>query len=611
MERRRREEGDEDLPGASAGPESARGGAGAFEASEVAGNPRRAAELVADLNICREELSTAEEALRTQVDALARSVANAERERTRYLELFDSAPDPYFVTDTAGVIREVNGAAAYILGVAPSRIAGKPLLVFVERNGHDAVMAALGKLEEAPACAVEVRLCTRAGELVWADLRARKRADGRVFWIARDVTERRREADALRGATRQLGEVVTARTIELERALRDQQELLERERALRAELEAANVAKDRFLAILSHDLRGPLNAVLGWTSLLRRERLDTTARERALATIERNARVQAELIEELLDLSRLTAGKLQLELRPLQLAPLVTSAVDAVTPLALEQGVTLSCDVGAADVRVVGDVGRLRQVLSNLLGNALKFTSPGGRIEVRLETGAGTARVVVADNGRGIRPELLPRVFDSYRQDERDGAASKGLGLGLFIVKNIVELHGGRVEAQSEGLGAGAVFTVTLPTQQRARSATPPPRPALPPGAVDLSDVRVLVVDDEDDTRELLAVMLERYGARVTTAPDAETALEIFTTYAPDVVVSDLGLPRLDGRGLARRLRETEEGRRIVMLAVSGYAALDDAREALGAGFDAHLAKPMTGAELAAVVARHVGRSPH
>lgn len=397
------------------------------------------------------------------------------------------------------------------------------------------------------------------------------------------------------------------RTEELTRALLDKDELLARERELREQLEAANRAKDRFLAILSHDLRGPLNAVLGWTSLLRRELLDMSTRDKALATIERNARIQAELIDGLLDVSRITAGKMQLDLQSLDLATLAHGVLEAMMPEAREKDIALVDELGGVAAPILGDAGRLRQVISNLLTNALKFTPGGGRVTVSVAIEGRVVRLIVADTGRGITGDVLPHVFECFKQDGDPIVGRAGLGLGLFIVRQLVEMHGGNVIAESTGEGRGSRFTVTIPL--RAGATTPhADRPSTRrlPRDVDLDGIRVLLVEDEVDTRDILAMTLRRHGADVVTAADAETAVQVFSAFAPDVVVSDIGLPFADGNELIRLIRSSPQGARIAAIAVSGYASSDDARRALDAGFDGHIAKPLSAGELIDAIDRVV-----
>jgi PAS domain S-box-containing protein len=374
---------------------------------------------------------------------------------------------------------------------------------------------------------------------------------------------------------------------------------LENDLRRRAEdLAAANRAKEEFLATLSHELRTPLNAMLGWTSLLRIGKLNEAEMARALETIERNARVQEQLIADILDVSRIVTGKLRVELRPIELEPIIEAAVDAVRPAAEAKGVYLTLDQ-PIPATVLGDPDRLQQVIWNLLVNAIKFTPPQGLITVRMAQTGPTARVIVADTGEGVSPELLPVIFDRFTQG--DASATRphgGLGLGLSIVRHIVELHGGRVQAHSEGVGRGATFTVDLPLRAVRQVATPEPPPQ------PLRGIRVLIVDDDADAREVVTLALEQCGAETAAAASASEALTILPEFRPDVLISDLGMPGEDGYALIRRVRALGAAalRDVPAVALTGYAKPEDRRRALGAGFQKFVPKPVEIHELAAVV---------
>ncbi len=370
--------------------------------------------------------------------------------------------------------------------------------------------------------------------------------------------------------------------------------------------------KDEFLAVLSHELRTPLTAMLGWARLLKTGRLDAEQARQGLETIERNTWMQARLIDDLLDVSRIIAGKLQLDRRPVDLVTVVADAVESLRRSADTEHVTLSTTLDAAAASVMGDSVRLQQVVSNLVSNALKFTPPGGRVDVRLERVASDARVTVRDTGVGIEPDVLPHVFDRFRQ--ADSSASRrhgGLGLGLAIVRHIVELHGGRVRAESAGRGEGAAFTVELPLL----STRPVPGELLrldgggEPGEPSprLDGLRVLVVDDHTDTRAYVELVLAGAGARVTAATSAPEALARIAEADVDVLLSDLGMPDGDGFELVRTVRERQrEDSALAAVALTAYASGEDRARALDAGFDVHVVKPLTPRDLVDVVARAV-----
>jgi PAS domain S-box-containing protein len=376
----------------------------------------------------------------------------------------------------------------------------------------------------------------------------------------------------------------------------------------RASAETANRAKDEFLATMSHELRTPLNAVLGWTMILRSNGGDEAMRRRALDTIERNARAQAQIIEDLLDVSRIVTGKLILEPAAVNLATVIESAVD---------GIRLAADTKRLDIRrrldlsasvVSGDPTRLLQVVSNLLTNAVKFTPAGGWIEVRLERRDGLARLSVADDGQGISAEFLPHVFERFRQ--ADGSTTRaygGLGLGLAIVRHLVDLHGGTVQVASPGAGRGSTFTVEIPLMQAAPAETTFPSSLRDVGPMErsLDGVRVMVVDDDADSRDLMTHLLERAGAAVTTLASAAAVLEKIDAVAPHVLISDIGMPDHDGYELIRLLRTLGSScANVPAIAVTAYAGPGDRARAMEAGFQLHMPKPISPRELIANVER-------
>jgi PAS domain S-box-containing protein len=407
---------------------------------------------------------------------------------------------------------------------------------------------------------------------------------------------------------------VQRRWIEEQRAA-----FLEREQAARRLAEDASRLKDDFLAMISHELRAPLTAILGWAQMLRSGALDRASAERALLTIERNAKSQAHLVGDLLDASRIATGKLTLENRPVELMSIVEAAVDAVRPSVEAKNIRMQIVLEPWVGPFNGDQERLRQVVWNLLSNAIKFTPQGGLIEVRLERLEGKALLIVSDTGQGIDPEYLPYVFDRFSQmDSSSRRRQGGLGLGLAIVKHIVELHGGAIYAYSRGEGQGSDFMITLPlaTQIVEGEASElwtarPDDEESQTRAGKLGGVRVLVVDDEHDTREILSVMLTRYGAEIRTAGSAAEAMEVFGQWRPDVLVSDIGMPVEDGYVLIKKIRALppENGADVPAIALTAYASAQDKKNALAAGFQRHLAKPVEPVALAKNVALILGRS--
>lgn len=407
---------------------------------------------------------------------------------------------------------------------------------------------------------------------------------------------------------------------EQQRMLSERQQLLASEKAARERAEEEGRLKDEFLATLSHELRTPLNAILGWSTLMRGGTLTEKLVHDGVQVIERNARAQAKLIEDLLDMSRIISGRIPLEVQPVDLRQVMEAACEAVKPGADAKGVRLERAFDARTDPLLGDPIRLQQVAWNLLNNAVKFTPRGGSVWVRLERTVDEARIIVEDTGEGIRPDFLLHVFDRFRQ--ADGTTTRrhgGLGLGLAIVKQLVELHGGEVSASSEGVGRGARFVVTLPAtlgassldreQDQPARAPNVTRSTLPPEAPRLSGVRVLVVDDEPDARDLMQLVLEGCGATVTVAASAPEALEALRRLPPAVLVSDIGMPGMDGHELIRRVRALggPEGGSTPALALTAFARDADRARALDAGYQAHLSKPAEPAQLATLVAKLAG----
>lgn len=388
------------------------------------------------------------------------------------------------------------------------------------------------------------------------------------------------------------------------------------------ELSRANRLKDEFLATVSHELRTPLNAMLGWATMLRSKQLDEATMSRAIATIERNARAQNQLINDLLDVSRIITGKLRLNVRPVVLVTVIEAAIDAIRPAAEAKKIRIQSVLDPAAGPISGDPDRLQQVFWNLLSNAVKFTPKGGRIQIRLERINSHVEVTVSDTGQGINPEFLPYVFERLQQaDSTTTRTHGGLGLGLAIVRHLVELHGGSVHATSLGEGKGATFVVHLPVTifrpeptsvERVHPTVSDAVPLLQ--APRLNGVKVLVVDDETDARELLATLLQQSGAQVMAAASAREALAIIrqcsTEQRPDVLVSDIGMPEEDGYMLIQQIRALapEQGGRIPAIALTAYARTEDRIRALASGFQSHVPKPVEPAEFITVVANLLNR---
>ena len=507
-------------------------------------------------------------------------------EEVRYRRLFETAGDGIALLDAdSEQITVVNPSWTALTGLPPEGVLGRKLWEIEAFPDRETVRALVRELQGRDFVRYADLAVTRPdGSIRHVDLACNVYLLGgrRVIQcIARDITGRI--------------------------------ELLERERAARAEAEAANHAKDDFLSVLSHELRTPLTAMLGWARVLRKGALDPSKTGDALETIERNTRLLAQLIEDLLDVSRIAAGKLAIEMRSVDLGAVVAGAVQTIRESAEAKGLQLAIRVPDTSTVVRGDRHRLQQVVWNLLSNAVKFTAAGGRIEVKLEATAQGARIVVSDTGRGILPELLPVIFDRFRQGE--GVATRtqgGLGLGLAIVRHLVELHGGRVSVFSAGEGSGTTFTIDLPQEGVAGATTAAEEEA--PAASDASEearldgLRVLLVEDDADTADMVAQILGSRGADVVHVETAMAAMAALEGAVPHVVLSDIALPGEDGYELLRRVRALPAvaGGRVPAIALTAFAREEDVHRAIEAGFHLHVAKPIEPADLARVVARVV-----
>jgi len=409
-----------------------------------------------------------------------------------------------------------------------------------------------------------------------------------------------------------------AREAELQAQVEARSRLLASEKLARGEAERANRLKDEFLATISHELRNPLNAIMGWAHMLRRGKLTTANAERAVETIYRNAKSQAQLIADLLDVSRIISGKLRLDVRQVDLIAIISAAIDSIRPAADAKSIRLQTMLDPAAGPISGDADRLQQIVWNLLSNAVKFTPKGGRIQVRLQRIDSHVEIVVSDSGVGISKEFLPYVFDRFRQaDASTTRIHGGLGLGLSIVHQLVDLHGGVVSVQSEGEEKGATFTISLPfvgvvsnqtdadAGQRAEDEI-----ISTEGLPSLEGLKVLVVDDEPDTRELIREVLQECGSEVITSHSVAEALEALEAHQPDILISDLGMPDEDGYSLISKIRAlpAEQGGQIPAAALTAYARAEDRLRVLRSGFQFHLPKPVDSAELVTVVASLAGR---
>lgn len=397
------------------------------------------------------------------------------------------------------------------------------------------------------------------------------------------------------------------------RAERERELLLESERTARAQAERETRMKDEFLSTLSHELRTPLNAILGWAHILRRTETSSEVAE-AIEIIDRNAHAQATIIEDLLDMSRIISGKVRLTIKRIDLASLIVTAIESVEPMAAAKEIEVTAELDETSPIVAGDPTRLQQIMWNLLMNALKFTPKQGHVHVVLRRNASQVDISVADDGCGIAPDFLPHVFDRFRQaDASSTRRHRGLGLGLAIVKNLVEVHGGEVQAASPGLGHGATFLITLPVRaalgadgEKEAGAAGKGEAATSGGGPSLKGISILVVDDEPDARQLIDHILSEAGATVHTAPSAAIALEYLRSQPLDLLISDIGMPEEDGYALIRRVRQLAPApcARIPAIALTAFARATDRQHALKDGFDLHLTKPVPPSELVGIVAR-------
>ena len=411
-----------------------------------------------------------------------------------------------------------------------------------------------------------------------------------------------------------------AREAELQAQIEERSRLLLSEKLARNEAERANRLKDEFLATISHELRNPLNAILGWTHMMQLGKLNDANMERAVETIYRNAKSQSQLIADLLDVSRIISGKLRLEARTVDLINIINAAIDSIRPAADAKGIRLQTMLDPAASSIWGDADRLQQIVWNLLTNAVKFTPQGGRIQVKLQCVDSQVEIVVTDSGVGISKEFLPYVFDRFRQaDASTTRKHGGLGLGLSIVRQLVDLHGGSVSVHSEGEGKGATFSILLPVvgvinnENEAEYVHPTSGDAIIAfeGLPSLQGLKVLVVDDEADTRELIGEVLRECGSEVIISRSAAEALVALEEQKPDILISDLAMPDEDGYSLISKIRAlpSERGGQIPAAALTAYARAEDRMRVLRSGFQFHLPKPVDSAELVTVVASLAGRA--
>jgi PAS domain S-box-containing protein len=514
------------------------------------------------------------------------------KEYDEFRFLADLIPHMIFTTTPEGRNDFSNQFAADFIGVDGEHLTGERWAAAVHPEERAELFARWSR-------------CLVTGESFEMLYRFRRAVDGQYRWfLGRSAPLRGPDGRIMKwfGLNTDLHDQQMA---EMERI-----ELLAREKKARTEAEAANRMKDEFLATLSHELRTPLTAILGWIQLLRTETLSEPQQAHALETIESSAKLQAQLVADILDVSRIITGKLRLEVKWLDLKKVVDAAIETLLPAAVAKGIALDLWVDPNLEPVSGDAERLQQVMWNLLSNAIKFCSQGGHVRIAIATQEQQVEVRVSDDGEGIPADVLPHIFERFRQgDNSTKRRHGGLGLGLAIVRHLVELHGGTVDAHSDGLGTGAAFKIQLP--RRAAVVADPTREAAKqePAKQDLAGLHVLVIDDDPSLREILGLFLESNGARISAVGSVREAMTLISEERPDAVISDISMPYEDGYDLMRKLREGDRGEDpIPALALTAHARHEERHRTLAAGFHAHMTKPVDMKELVAVIARLCGR---
>jgi PAS domain S-box-containing protein len=507
--------------------------------------------------------------------------------------VIESADDAIISKTLDGIITSWNKGAERIFGYTAEEVIGKPVVILIPPDHRDEEPAILSRL--------------RRGERIEHYETVRVRKDGQHINISLTVSPIRQSDGKIIGASK-IARDITERKVadlRLKDALREAQEA-------KQEADEANRRKDEFLATVSHELRTPLTSIIGWLRMLREGMLDQSTIGKALETIERNAQSQAQLVEDLLDISKIISGKMHLKIKPVEASSIINAAVEAIRPAAEAKSIRLQVitDLSVSPINV--DSERIQQVVWNLLSNAVKFTPIGGRVQVQLEQVDSTVELTVSDNGQGIKPEFLLRVFDRFTQaDSSITRAFGGLGMGLAIAKSIVELHGATIRAESPGEGQGATFTLSFPIVKKndVERAEPDETAAhnhahleCPP---ELAGLKILIVDDEFDTCEMIQTAFELCGAIVRIDTSAVGALEQIERWLPDVLIADISMPEMDGYQLIQhvRARESQTGRKIPAVALTAMARIEDRMKALTAGYQMHVVKPVELGELRAVVA--------
>ena len=516
---------------------------------------------------------------------------DTEKALRQFAAIVESTDDAIIGMDLNGLITSWNNAARELYGYSAEEVIGRNVSILIPPEHFRDERQILTKI--------------RGGERLVHYETIRMAKDGRRIAVSLTVSPIQDASGVLIGASKIARNITERRRVEAER-----EELLRREHEARAEAEVANRVKDEFLANLSHELRTPLNAIVGWSSMLCNNQLTPDETQRAVEIINRNAKAQTQLIESVLDVSRIVSGKMQFDSRPVEVEKVVESAIDSMRPAADAKNIKFRVHVSSNIAPVSGDFNRLQQIVWNLLSNAVKFSPSGAEIDVQLKTVAGLVQIVIKDNGQGISADFLPHVFERFRQG--DASTTKkfgGLGLGLAIVRHLVELHGGSVQAESQGEGKGSTFTVTLPTMSGSLSRLEPVScPEDLAAKPLLRGLKILLVEDETDTRDLLNQMLSGCDAEVRAADSVSVAFNLLTDWQPDILISDISMPEVDGYSFIRQVRDGNHHANVPAIALTAHARDEDRQIALTAGFQDHLAKPVSLAELARAIGRLVGR---
>jgi PAS domain S-box-containing protein len=532
-------------------------------------------------------MSDTEKSLSDQLTAAKARIKDLERSELAQLYLsaiVESAEDAIISKTLDSIVTSWNSGAERLFGYKADEMIGKSIVLLIP-PGHDN--------EE-----FEIISRLRRGERIEHYETQRARKDGSIVDISLTVSPIFSTDGRIIGASK------------IARDISDRKRAEARERAALLQAEQASRSKDEFLATVSHELRTPLTAILGWVKMLATGSMDVQSTKRALDVIERNVRVQAKLIEDLLDVSRITSGKLRIELKPIDLAAVISAAVDVVKPAADGKHIQIQTVLDSSATHINGDFERLQQVVWNLLSNAVKFTPSNGRIRIELSRGRSQVQIEVSDTGVGIHPDFLPRMFDRFSQaDSSITRTHAGLGMGLAITKSLVELHGGTISASSAGENQGSSFLVTLPLAAIEQTEVESPGYGMElAGRKDLIGIKILVVDDEMDACEMLQFLFQRAGATVQIATSADEALKLVGEFIPDVLVSDIGMPEVDGYELIRRIRRSGQ-KKLPAVALTALTRIEDRVKALAAGYQMHVAKPVEPVELLAVVSSLAGRN--